>query len=166
MLFKDIKQNYNLYILNTDDVSVKIGKVTSAGFPHIDSAPAVAGVMPNSRMVIDFSVEVDGKTASYVIPENATVTYSGNLVITPDKEIILHEVEVLKSQAEQAINAIDHQKQILERSTELLAELSPQFKEKRENEERFGKIEDSIGELKGMFGEFMKKFNSENSHKY
>lgn len=163
MLFKDVKQNYNLFILNTEEVSIKIGKVISVGYPRLESPNNIS----NNRMVIDFSVDVDGKTASYVIPENLAVTYAGNMIISPDKDIILHEIEAMKTQAEQAIAAVDRQKGIISKTTELLTELNPQFRERRETEERFGKIEDRFGkieesveEMKDMFGDFLKKFNN------
>lgn len=169
MLFKDVKQNYNLYVLNTKEVSVKIGKVLSAGYPRLENP---SSNITNAKMVIDFNVEIDGKTASYVIPENLTVTYTDDLIISPDKDIILHEIEAMKTQAERAIAAVDRQKVIINKTTELLTELNPQFRERRETEERFGnmerrfgKIEESVDDLKSMFGDFLKKFNNERGYR-
>ena len=36
MAFKDVKQNYSVYILNKQDISITDGKVISVGFPHMD----------------------------------------------------------------------------------------------------------------------------------
>lgn len=103
-----------------------------------------------SGMVVDVSIEADGKTANYVIPESLSVTYAGNLVLSVDRQGLAGEVESMKAAAEQAIASIEQQKRILEKSTSLLAELNPAFREKQETEQRFGKIEATMGELKDM----------------
>ena len=36
MAFKDVKQNYSVYILNKQDITITDGKVVSVGFPHLD----------------------------------------------------------------------------------------------------------------------------------
>jgi hypothetical protein len=36
MAFKDVKQNYSVYILNKQDITITDGKVISVGFPHLD----------------------------------------------------------------------------------------------------------------------------------
>ena len=35
MAFKDVKQNYSVYILNKQDITITDGKVISVGFPHL-----------------------------------------------------------------------------------------------------------------------------------
>lgn len=36
MAFKDVKQNYSVYILNKQDTTITDGKVISVGFPHLE----------------------------------------------------------------------------------------------------------------------------------
>nr|DAH23874.1 MAG TPA: hypothetical protein [Bacteriophage sp.] len=36
-------------------------------------------------MVIDVTIESNGKTATYTIPENLSVTYAGDIVLSTDK---------------------------------------------------------------------------------
>lgn len=146
MYFKDLKQNYPVFILDKQDLTLIQGNVVSAGFPRMEMNPAAG----KSGMVVDVSIEADGKTANYVIPENLSVTYAGNLVLSVDRQGLAGEVEAMKAAAEQAIASIEQQKRILEKSTSLLAELNPAFREKQETEQRFGKIEATMGELKDM----------------
>lgn len=156
MLFKDIKQNYPVYILDKQDLSFVQGKVQSVSFPHMDNTnPSMMG-----KTVIDVVIDAGGKSATYSMPENMSIVYAGNLVLSTDKEGISREVEAMKSNAEQAIAGIDRQKMIVEKSTKLLTELNPAFKEKQENEQRLTKIESSIAEMKEMFAGFMKELKS------
>ena len=54
MAFKDVKQNYSIYILNKQDISITDGKVISVGFPHMDlnNKPTIG----QSQMVIDVTI--------------------------------------------------------------------------------------------------------------
>lgn len=155
MYFKDLKQNYPVYILDKQTLTLTQGKVVAVGFPRMEMNPAAG----KSGMVVDVSIVADGKTANYVIPENLSVTYAGNLVLSVDRQGLAGEVESMKVTAEQAIASVEQQKQILEKSTTLLAELNPTYREKQETEQRFSKIEASMGELKDMLSRLLNSGN-------
>lgn len=162
MLFKDIKQNYPVYILDKQNVTFIQGKVTSISLPHMDNInPMVIG-----KSVVDVTIEADGKGATYTMPEDKSMVYAGSIVLATDKESIIREVEAMKASAEQAIANVEKQKEIASKSTSLLTELNPVFKEKQENEKRMTKMESSIAEmgssiseLKDMFAGLMKKMD-------
>lgn len=155
MYFKDLKQNYPVYILDKQTLTLTQGKAVAVGFPRMEMNPAAG----KSGMVVDVSIVADGKTANYVIPENLSVTYAGNLVLSVDRQGLAGEVESMKVTAEQAIASVEQQKQILEKSTTLLAELNPTCREKQETEQRFSKIEASMGELKDMLSRLLNSGN-------
>lgn len=162
MLFKDIKQNYPVYILDKQNITFIQGKVTSISLPHMDNSnPMVIG-----KSVVDVTIEADGKGATYTMPEDKSMVYAGSIVLATDKESIIREVEAMKASAEQAIANVEKQKEIASKSTNLLTELNPIFKEKQENEKRMSKMESSIAEmgssiteLKDMFAGLMKKMD-------
>lgn len=163
MQFKDIKQNYPVYILNKQDLSLIQGKAMSVSFPRME----VNQKTNKTEMVVDVTIEADGKTATYTIPESLSVTYAGNLVLSTDKTGLAGEIEAMKSIAEQVLASVDKQKEILKKSSSLLAELNPVYREKQETEKRFNAIEGtvtemkgSIDELKGMITNFIKELKS------
>lgn len=106
-LERDVKQNYSVYILNKQDITITDGKVISVGFPHLDLSTKPA--MGQSQMVVDVTIEANSKTATYSIPENLSVTYAG--------------------------------------------------KEKKETEQRFSKIEESISRMESTVNNFINSFN-------
>ena len=72
----------------------------------------------------------------------------------------------MKNTAEQVLASVDHQKEVLKKSSALLAELNPIYKEKQETEKRFATIEEtvtgvkgSVDELKKMMSDFIKKMS-------
>lgn len=167
MLFKDIKQNYPIYILDKQNVRVIQGKVLSTTFPHADMDKSKLGIaqmplgtpyLPNqSPMVVDVTIEAEGKTATYSIPENVAIAYAGMLVLATEREGIAKELEALKVNAEQVIASVNYQQQVVDKATALLAELDPHYKEQAATEARFSKMESDMSELKTMFANFITK---------
>lgn len=164
MIFKDIKQNYPVFILDKQALTITQGKAIAVAFPRLDLNKNVVGT---TQMVVDVTIEAEGKTATYTIPESLSVTYAGNLVLSTDRQGLVNEVEAMKTAAEQALSSMERQKEILAKSSALLAELNPAFKEKQETEKRFGQIEDSICEIKDLLKaqqeamtNFIKEFKS------
>lgn len=155
MLFKDIKQNYPVYILNKTELELIQGKAQSVSFPRLQVNPNTG----KTEMVVDVTVEANNNTATYAIPENLSVTYADNLVLATDKTSLISEIEAMKNTAEQVLASVDHQKKVLDKSSSLLAELNPAFKEKQETEQRFSNIENNMQELKDMMTNLLKKLD-------
>lgn len=152
MAFKDVKQSYSVYILNKQDMTITDGKVISIGFPHMD-------MNSKPQLVVDVTIESNGKTATYTIPENLSITYTGDIVLSTDKQGLVCEVEAMKNSAEKILESVPRQKEIVDKAGILLADLNPVFKQKKENEERFSKMESSISRLEQTIASFINSFN-------
>lgn len=162
MLFKDIKQNYSVFIFDKQKVECVQGKVLSVSLPRMQMPSSMTSMnqMGTTPMVVDITVETNGRTATYTIPENLSVTYAGNLVLSTEREGVVREIEAMKNTAEQVLNSVERQKEIKEKTTELLVELNPVYKEKKDTEERFNKIENSVSEMKNMLSSFIREFKN------
>lgn len=143
LLFKDIKQNYPVYILDTQELEFTQGKVTQVSFPRLEMNQKTS----KAEMIVDVTIDANGKTATYTIPENLSVTYAGNIVLSTEKSGLISEVEAQKTNAEQVLSSAEKAKTIIEKAPSLLSELNPALKEKQETEQRFGKIEKSIDNI-------------------
>jgi len=151
MTFKETKEGYSVYILHRgeDDVSVSTGKVTAVSMPRI-SAPQMGVFSPaqTQQMVVDVTIDDGVKTRTYTIPEGHSTTYAGNdLVLSTSKEGIVHEVEAMKGRADEVLRSVEKNRTLSSKCERILEEWNPVMKEKRETEERFGKIEDKLGEM-------------------
>lgn len=162
LLFKDIKQNYPVYILNTQEFSLIQGKATQVSFPRLEINQKTG----KTEMVVDVTIEADGKIATYAIPESHSVTYAGHLVLSTEKSGLTSEVEAQKANAEQVLASASKAQNIIDKAPSLLAELNPMYKEKQETEKRFSAIEEtvtgvkgSVDELKKMMSDFIKKMS-------
>lgn len=155
MVFKEVKQNYEIHILDKENVKHMKGKVISVSFPRMM-------MMQNggTQQVIDVTIECDDKTATYSIPEHLSVTYAGNYVLATSLDYLIKEIESIKNSAQQMIDSIDKQKDVVEKSSKLLIELNPSFREKKEIEDRFNKIESNVSEMKNMLSNFIHEFKN------
>ena len=162
MLFKEIKQNYPVYILDKQEFQIIQGKATAVSFPRVEMNQKTG----RTEMVVDVTVEANGKTATYPIPDNLSVTFAGNLVLSTDKQGLTGEVEAMVANADQILASVQQAQKIKDTASAILAALNPVYKEKQETEKRFGKIEGSISDMRDMMQkqqkmmeEFIKKFN-------
>ena len=156
MQFKDIKQGYPVYILDKSNLNFSQGKTTAVSFSRM----GVNQKTGKAEMVRDITIEADDKTATYTIPEELSVTYAGNLVLSTDKQGLINDVNAVQSRAEQILAQREEAETLLAKAPGLLAELNPVYKEKQETEKRFSKIEDTIAEMKDMLSGFIKEFKS------
>ena len=70
------------------------------------------------------------------------------------------EVEQMKNTAEKILESVPRQKEVVDKTTILLSELNPVYKEKKETEQRFSKIEESISRMESTVNNFINSFNN------
>src|SRR5699024_11521370 len=97
LLFKDIKQNDPEYCLDTQEFSLIQGKATQVSFPRVEMNQKTG----KTEMVVDVTIEANGKMATYAIPESHSVTYAGHLVLSTEKSGLTSEVEAQKARSEE-----------------------------------------------------------------
>ena len=163
MQFKEIQQNYPVFVLDKKEMTVTTGKATAVGFPRMEMNPKTG----KQEIVVDVTVEANGKTGTYAIPEGLSITYADNIVLSTNQQGLATEIEALQNAAKQYFQMKDYQQKVLDTAPTLLAELNPVYKERQETENRFNKIEGSISEMKElmmkqqeMMSGFIKKFES------
>ena len=103
LLFKDIKQNYPVYILDTQEFSLIQGKATQVSFPRLEMNQKTG----KTEMIVNVTIEANGKMATYAIPESHSVTYAGHLVLSTEKSGLTSEVEAQKANAHKVANDPD-----------------------------------------------------------
>ena len=154
MLFKDMKPGYPVYLLSKDTVKATTGKIVNIGQPHFPNA--VNGSFPQTtQMFVDVTVESDGQTHTYSIPDTLAVTYAGELVLSTDRDGILRDVEAMKTRSEEALKNVDNHKATIQACDKILEEWNPTFAEKKRQDERISGLENEVKELGTMLKDFI-----------
>lgn len=157
MLFKDIKTGYPVYFLDKNDTTFYQGKVVSVAVPRYDTPQPFSQGQQNG-LVVDVTIEANGATKTYTIPETASITYAGHLVLSTDKDGILREVEALKAASEEALSQVEIHKQTVTNCNQLLEDLNPAFAEKRAQDKRIEGIENEVKSLGAVLRDFINEF--------
>lgn len=144
MIFKDIKQGDAIYLFDRNDISVQTGKVTAVSGSHAEK------YNNTFEMVVDITIDVDGKSQTYTFKDSNEVSYTGQIMITPNRDNIIREVKQLKSQAEDILKSVEKSKVTIEKCSSLIADFDPVYKERKQNDERYSKLESEIASIKEM----------------
>lgn len=124
------------------------------------AGPATQGIETQKQtiqMVVDVTIEDGGFSRTYTMSDNISVTYANDLVLSTERDGVLREVEILKNQSSEELSKMDEYKKDVDECEKILAEWNPAFREKRETEERFSKIETSMADLKNMMAGLIKE---------
>lgn len=158
MLFKDLKIGYPVYIFHKDgEKRITQGKVTAISPSRLPQTPS----LQTMQMVVDVTIDDGGSSRTYTIPDNLSVTYSNNLVLSTDRDGVIREVEILKNQCADELAKIEEYRKSVSECEKILTEWNPVFREKRETEERFSKLETSMSDLKSMMSGLIKELRGQ-----
>lgn len=152
-IFKNIQKNQTVYILDTKTLQLKEAHVTD-NQPHIGSTYTMG---MQTQMMRDVTLESEGRQQTYTIPEQLSVTYAADIVLSTEREALSAEVERMKQAAEQQLANTEKNKRTVERAEQLMAELNPHIREKQETERRFKSIEGDISGIRGMMKQLLDK---------
>lgn len=140
--FKEIKQGGIVHVLDKDAMTARPCKVQAVSFPHIDIQQ-----QPSQGMVVDVTLEMDGKVATYVMSETASVTFAGNLVLATEQQALCATIEQMKQDAERILASVEQQKEVLARADKLLTSLNPALRERQQTEQRFRALESNVSSV-------------------
>ena len=151
-LFKDLKQGHTVHVFNRKTADYQTGIVAAdPSLPHYQNGQLT--------MIVDVPITIGQETKTYAIPETLSTTYYGDTCLCTDPQDILREVEQLDRQADTVIASIPTWEEIKRTCSSLKETLNPNIKERREIDQRFDKIENSVSKLTDMFTDFMKKLS-------
>lgn len=140
MLFKELKGNYPIFLLDRATLSFEQAKVMN--------------VQPNYQSVNMNRIEVnvtiqnkEGKQNTYAVADSEQSAYAGNLFISTSKDCIINEVNALKNASEEVLSKVDEHKQTVEKCKNLLAELDTSFRDQQKTNERLNQMESKLDEI-------------------
>lgn len=133
--FKDLKQGFPIYILDTKNISVTQGRVTVPPTKPYFSANGAF----NADMMVDVTVSVGGKTKTYTLNGDTEAGYdnSNSSIISTGKDLIVREIESLKSAS----------KAIVAKCSAVLSDFDPTQKDRNEMDDRLTRLENMLSQI-------------------
>lgn len=168
MQFKDIKQGYPVYILHTDKLKAVSGKVVNVSQPYF---PQTQSQFPNqqtfsatnTQRMVDLTIEYEGRTNTFSVPETSQVVNAPNMVISSERDGVIREVEAIKSTKEERLKNREKDEEDVKACEEILSDWNPEFAAKKEQDKRLSAMEDKIGSMEEMMKKFFQTFNEKKS---
>lgn len=140
MLFKELKSNYPIFLLDRATLSFEQAKVMNV-------QPNYQSVNMN-RIEVNVTIQTkEGKQNTYAVADSEQSAYAGNLFISTSKDCIINEVNALKNASEEVLSKVDEHKKTVEKCKELLAELDTSFRDQQKTNERLDQMENKLDEI-------------------
>ena len=162
-MFKDLKPGLQMLILVKSATPIKChsGKVVKVSMPRVEM-PKADGSMPFSSFqmqdrVVDLTIEYDGKTITFVVPENSNVAYGDAVTISCSEDAIISEVKSRMKESADIVDSYEFHKANIEECKSILAGLNPQYADTQEQDKRMTAMEEDIADIKDMIRSLMKK---------
>jgi hypothetical protein len=162
-MFKDLKLGLQMLILDKSATPIKChsGKVVKVSMPRVEM-PKADGSMPFSSFqmqdrVVDLTIEYDGKTSTFVVPENSNVAYGDAVTISCSEDAIISEVKSRMKESADIVDSYEFHKANIEECKSILAGLNPQYADTQEQDKRMTAMEEDIADIKDMIRSLMKK---------
>ena len=156
MAFQNLRNNHQIYILHKDDIpTLEIGKVTAVSLP----VPKYGNNSMYNDLVLDITVEVDGKTLNFQkIPSTSEIAdFGNNIVLSTNKDAMNNELMSMKQRSLDIINSVEYHQRIISGCDEILQSINPEIAEKQKQEQENRELREEINSLKEMFQEFLKQ---------
>ena len=155
-MFKDLKPGLQMLILDKSATPIKChsGKVVKVSMPRVEM-PKADGSMPFSSFqmqdrVVDLTIEYDGKTSTFVVPENSNVAYGDAVTISCSEDAIISEVKSRMKESADIVDSYEFHKANIEECKSILAGLNPQYADTQEQDKRMTAMEEDIADIKDM----------------
>lgn len=149
-MFKDLKPGFQVSLLDKSGKVPQyyIGTIVGVSEPRIDQMkqPTFGQPMSYADRVIDLTVEFDGKTQTYTVPEQSNVASVASLTLSCTSEPIANEVRAMLKHSQSVIESMSHHEEVSKQCANILEELQPASPDAK----RLDKLEESVGEMKGM----------------
>lgn len=166
MTFKELRPALPIHIFDKGNMTYTQGKVVNVNGPRINTTamqqPYQTGVPSLPQMVMDVTIETNGTTATYQLPENVGATAVGSMLIATDKSNILAELQATKADCENYLANVDKKKEMLGKCENLIAELDTSFKEKKEMDDRIKAVENAQAEQNGKLDKILEMLEKKN----
>lgn len=135
-MFKDLKKGYQVYTLDTSGVpKFFMGTVVNVSEPRFAQSQLGQYQQLQDR-VMDLTIEVDGKSMTYVVPENQNVAMANGITLACSVDPIMNHLNAMKRTSTDIVNSVDKNKEIIEACDSILEDINPTFKQSKDQDRK------------------------------
>lgn len=155
-MFRDLKKGFQVYTLDTSDVPVfGMGNVVNVSEPRFQQ-PQMGQMGQYQQLqdrVIDLTVEINGSSMTYVVPESRDVAMSNNITLACSVDPIMNQLNAAKRTSSDILDSIDKHRRTLEACDSILEEINPAFKQTKDQDRKIKNLEEKVDRMGSSFDE-------------
>lgn len=103
--------------------------------------------------VIDLTVEINGSSMTYVVPESRDVAMSNNITLACSVDPIMNQLNAAKRTSSDILDSIDKHRRTLEACDSILEEINPAFKQTKDQDRKIKNLEEKVDRMGSSFDE-------------
>jgi len=147
-MLSGLRQGTPVYVLYKNEPRFAVGKVAQVSNQYPPQFSFQQPINPsNMGMMVDLSIEVDGKTETYSrIPINSSIAEfpDKGVILSETRDGIVNEINVIRNASQTAIEQVELHKRIIASCDQLLLDLNPQLKHEQEQAGKIARLEEQI----------------------
>lgn len=152
ILFKDLTAGQPIYaLMKGDEIKYAEGSIVSVGMQRMEMPQGNGMQMPSMRTVVDVTYQIEGKNYTDAVEVTASVFPTNKpgvlTLVATEKEAVVKELHATLKSSENYLKdsekEIPRQQKRVADCKSLIAQLDTEYKEKRQTEERFAKLEET-----------------------
>ena len=159
-MFQNLRKGQNIYVLYKNDPRIEIGEVDSVGIP----TPQFAANQyqqyqpPMQKNCIDIKVKLNDQIIDLQkLPAEGSIADFGSngMVISTNKDAILQEIELMRTNSQKILDSVERHKQNVEQCTRLIEELNPHLKREAELRKQIETLTSELSSVKTQLSEVL-----------
>lgn len=103
--------------------------------------------------MIDLTVEINGSSMTYVVPESRDVAMSNNITLACSVDPIMNQLNAAKRTSSDILDSIDKHRRTLEACDSILEEINPAFKQTKDQDWKIKNLEEKVDRMGSSFDE-------------
>lgn len=151
-MFQTVRTNSQIYIFHKGtNPKLEIGYVATQPVvrPKYTIPPTFG---QPQEMVVDLTVKVGDQTVNYTnlaaqSDVSDSISNGESITISDSKEAMNAEIISIKQKSIDIINSVDQHKALISSCDKILAELNPEFAEKKQQREEIDTLKSHVGEM-------------------
>lgn len=163
-MFSTVRVNSQIFILTKGQTPIlEVGNVCEE--PKLKPAPYQSSQMPNpyqypQPQIVELVVQTpNGRRTLQGLPSDKTA-FDGNngaIFVTEDKNLMLNELNVLRTQSENIVKGYEQNKELIGIYDGMIGTLNPEVAEKKQYEARISSLENQLQQTLDMMREMMSR---------
>lgn len=164
-VFQNLRQGNPIYILyKGDNPHCDVAYTETVSAPEPKFKNPMMPYQPSQDMVVNMKIKIQDVVAEIPqLPANLSITNytlnSSPVVISSSRDAINSEIDNMLQQSKRIVDSVDYHHSVIVACEEMLEQLNPSFAEKKQQEEKIGKLEQQVASLQGGINAILEKLS-------